>query len=374
MPHICLDCRPVKPLASGIGQIVRTLAETLPDLAPDWQFTLLRHTSATQRLSGAANVREVELAAETNGPISMWALPHVLDLSGIDLFHAPANILPAGLSSLKRVTTIHDLMWLERPELCGSGFWHQIERRFYRHGIRRALHESDAIIGVSEATRQAVLAQRPHLSAQVTTIHPPIGPAVPTFAHRDATLHRLGLDRGNYILTVGQAAPYKNHAGALRGFAEAFGNSSPIKMVFVQRRGAGAESLLTLAKALGIEDRVLVLPHITQDKLACLYAGAMALLHPSLYEGFGLPLAEAMASGCPVIASDCSVMPEVTGGAALLIDPHSPSSIGAALIQLHSDAHIREALCAAGKKRVEAFDKRRFASAHLDVYRQVLAI
>lgn len=374
MPHICLDCRTVKPLASGIGYVVRTLAETLPDMAPDWQFTFLRHRSATQRLSVAANVREVELAAEANGPISMWALPHVLDLSGIDLFHAPANILPAGLSSIKRVTTIHDLMWLDRPELCGTGLWHQIERRFYRHGIRRALHQSDAIISVSEATRQTVLAQRRQVSAPVTTIHPAVEPAAFTSAQRDATLHRLGLDRGNYVLTVGQAAPYKNHSGALRGFAEAFGNSCTIKMVFVQRRSAGAESLLALAKALGIEDRVLVLPHITQDELTCLYAGAMALLHPSFYEGFGLPLAEAMASGCPVIASDCSAMPEVTGGAALLIDPHSPSSIGAALIQLRSDAQLREALCVAGKKRIEAFDKRRFAIAHLDVYRQVLAL
>ena len=373
MPHICLDCRTVKPRTSGIGQIVRILAENLPDLAPDWQFTFLRHKSATRQFGAVANVREIELAAEANGPISMWALPLAIDMSGIDLFHAPANILPAGLSSIKRVTTIHDLMWLDRPELCGSGLWHQIERRFYRHGIRRALRSSDAIITVSDATRADVLAHEPTSAQQVAAIHPAIACAPDPCLDINMALDRMGLQQGRFVLTVGQAAPYKNHAGALRGFAEAFGNDDSQHMVFVQRRGAAADSLLALARSLGVDGRVHVLPHIAQDDLECLYGGAFALLHPSLHEGFGLPLAEAMARGCPVITSACSAMPEVTGGAAILVDPHSPSSIADALVQLHSDTQLRAKLRDEGYERVHAFDRLRFAKSHLEVYRRVLA-
>ena len=120
-----------------------------------------------------------------------------------------------------------------------------------------------------------------------------------------------------YVLTVGQAAPYKNHLVALEAFAIAFADRDEVDHVFVQRQGAGAAALLDRAAALGLAGRVQVLTTIDRDELVALYGHALALCHPSLIEGFGNPLAEAMACGCPVVTSNVSAMPEVTGGAAL---------------------------------------------------------
>src|SRR5690606_17120906 len=139
----------------------------------------------------------------------------------------------------------------------------------------------------------------------------------------------------------------KNHEGALRAFAHAFAARPDIDLVLVQRMGKGAGRLLRLAAALGIGRRVRLLRPVSREDLVQLYSAASASLHPSFCEGFGNPLAEAMACGCPVVTSDLSAMPEVTGGSALLAPPDVPEAIAAALQKAVDDrqyaATMREA-------------------------------
>ena len=138
------------------------------------------------------NVTEVEVRAEPNGPASMWWLPQIVDLSDVDLFHAPSNTLPRGLS-MPCVTTIHDVMWLTDPQLCNPSAWGLVERHFYRHGIKRALQQSDAILTVSKATREAILALRPGLAENT---HAALSGVSKAFLPREADpaeLQRLGL-------------------------------------------------------------------------------------------------------------------------------------------------------------------------------------
>lgn len=371
MTTVCLDCRYISNRPSGIGTVVQALVDFLPSLAPDWKFRFLRNPLAPQPLSQAANVTEVEVPAATNGPASLWFLPWLVDFDGVDLFHAPSNILPRGLRS-KRVTTIHDTMWLTAPQLCNAGLWGQVERRFYRVGMQRALAQSDAIVTVSEATRQAVLHIDPRLADRTIACLPGTPPAFSPREPDPTILARLGLTPGRFVLIIGQNAPYKNHAGAVRGFATAFGIDAGIDLVLVRRQGAGSHEIDRLAQSLGIAGRVRVLPPQDEVSLAELYRGALALLHPSLCEGFGLPLLEAMACGCPVVTSDRSAMPEVTGGAALLVDPEDPRSIGAALRRIASEPGLAAVTSARGLQRAQELDRRSFALANLEVYRRVL--
>jgi len=370
--RIALDCRYLGPRPSGIGEVVAALVEHLPLLAPDWEFTLLRHPQACAPLSTATNVREVVVRAAANGPVTLLNLPWAVDLSGIDLFHAPANILPGGLA-IPAITTVHDIMWLTHPEWCNPEPWGRIERPFYAHGITRALKHSARIVTVSEASRAAIEAHHPAAAGRVTVIPSGVAGDFAPVPRDIGELARLGVPaRRRYVLVVGQGAPYKNHEGALRAFATAFGARDDIDLVMVRRRGASGTRLERLARSLGIGGRMHVLPTVARADLVQLYAGAEVLLHPSLCEGFGNPLAEAMACGCPVITSAASAMPEVAGGAAVLVDPFDVSDIAAALRRVVDDPALRAALRSRGLNRAAAFNWRACAAAYLGLYASVL--
>lgn len=371
--RIALDCRYVGPRPSGIGEVVSALVRHLPGLAPDWEFTFLRNPLRTERLSDAANVREVVVRSPANGPVTLLHLPLAVDLKGIDLFHAPANILPGGLE-MPAIATVHDVMWLTHPEWCNPRAWGRIERHFYGHGIRRALAESALVATVSEASRAEILRIAPGAADRVVVTRSGVSRDFRPVARDEAALARIGVPAGRrYCLVVGQGAPYKNHEGALRAFALAFAKVPGIDLVLVRRRGDTGPALERLAATLGIGERVHFLPVLDRAALVQLYAQAAALIHPSFIEGFGNPVAEAMACGCPVVTSDRSAMPEVAGGAALLADPHDPGAIAAALRQAVEDRALAADLRKRGLKRAAELDWRSFAAANLALYRRVLA-
>jgi alpha-1,3-rhamnosyl/mannosyltransferase len=372
-PIIGIDCRYIGARPSGIGEVVQALVDHAPALAPDLRFLLLKHPAAPARLSHADNVEEVVVRAPANGPTTMWWLPLVVDLSPLSLFHATFNIMPAGLA-MPCVTTIHDIMWAAHPELCRPRFWRAGETWFYRQGIMRALAKADAIAAVSEATRAAIARFAPHAAARVSVTVSGVSSDFRPSATPPAEPPLPNLPRGRrYVLTVGQYAPYKNHEGAIAGFAAAFAGREDVDLVLVQRLDQATDGLKMQARALGIEARVHFLSGVTRDQLVTLYHGAAALLHPSFYEGFGNPLAEAMACGCPIVTSDRSAMPEVTGGAALLANPHDPAAIGAQLRAVVDDPVLAADLAQRGLARAGELSWRRFAEANVAIYRETLA-
>jgi glycosyltransferase involved in cell wall biosynthesis len=372
--RIAIDCRYVNGRPSGIGEVVSALVAHLPVLAPDHNFLFLRHPERREPLSTAPNVSETIVASAANGPASMIDLSRVVNLAGVDLFHAPANIQPGGLA-MPCVTTVHDIMWLTNPEWCNSGLRGKFDRHFYGFGIRRALARSAAIATVSEATRQDILLRCPDLEHRVSVTRSGVSPDFAPVPRSAALLAEAGLDPARrFCLVVGQYAPYKNHEAALAGFAAAFGNAADIDLVMVQRRDRNRRRLDQLARQLGIADRVHFLAATRREVLIQLYCAAEVLLHPSLCEGFGNPVAEAMACGCPVITSNLSAMPEVAGGAAVLADPRNIADLAAALQQVVSDADLRADLSKRGILRARELDWREFAIANLAIYRRVLGV
>lgn len=373
MPTICIDCRYIGPRPSGIAEVVRGLIEHAPALAPELDFILLKGPRSPNRLTSSPNVTERVVPFAPNSPAGMWLLSRRAELQGVDLFHAPSNILPTGLH-MPCVTTIHDLMWLTEPQLCHHGRLGRLERAFYAYGLRRAIARSAAVATVSAATRDSIAAYAPHA---VERCHLTLSGVAQDFRpiHRaPSVLRSLGLDPARrFVLTVGQNAPYKNHAGALSAFAEAFGERSEFDMVFVQRRGASANALMQQALGLGLSDRVIFPPPLSREQLVQLYCSAEALLHPSFCEGFGNPLAEAMASGCPVVTSDRSAMPEVTDGAALLANPDDPHGFATCLRRIVDEPDLALQLREKGLARAAKLTWQSFAAANVAIYRQLLA-
>lgn len=370
---ICIDCRYLGNGPSGIGEVTRALVDYAPLLAPEHRFVLIRNANRTEALSTASNVTEIAMKSPANGPGTLWFLPSLVNLRDVDLFHAPFNILPRGLN-MKTLATVHDIMWLTHPKWCNPTAYGMIESRFYTHGINRALDRASAIATVSEATKKAIVEHRPDVEDRVHVTMSGVSNRFRKVDIDEAVLRRIGLAPGQqFILAAGQNAPYKNHKGALEGFAGAFADRPDIALVMVQRRGFGAGELSSLARKLGIEDRVHFTGTVDFDTLLQLYSGALALLHPSLCEGFGNPVAEAMACGCPVITSNLSAMPEVAGEAALLVDPRDSNDIARNLRRVAQDRDLTATMRKNGFQRAKELSWQSFARKNVELYTKLLA-
>jgi len=372
MPLICIDCRYIGPRPSGIAKVVQALVDFIPSAAPDLDFLLLRHPRAPRPLSHGGNVSEIEVNASANSPTTMWWLPWAANISKVDLFHATYNIMPRGLA-MPCLTTIHDIMWLTAPEWCNTRWSGAAERWFYQHGIKRALKRSAAIGTVSEASRRAIIDYAPAAADRVHVAQLGVSADYRPTAASTEFLTGLGLPAGKrFVLTVGQYVPYKNHEGAARIFARIADAHQDCDLVFVQRMSRRSARLRSLVAALGIANRVHFLPATGDAELTALLSAAAALLHPSFCEGFGLPLLEAMACGCPVVTGARSAMAEVVGDAGLLAQPDDLDAMASALHSVLSNTKVRADLIRKGFLRASGMRWENFARANLDLYRKLL--
>lgn len=379
---LCIDARYLRERPSGIASYVRALVEHVPAMCPELDILLLKHPKGPPRLSTAPNVREVTVRTEVNGPATLLWLPRVVDLRGVDLFHATFNILPRGLA-MKSLVTLHDVLWLEHPEWARApGLFGHLETAFYRAGIRHALRTATQLVTVSEATRReigaidrAAFARTAVTLLGISSDFRPLTGAEGAEAIAAARARWLPGAR-RYVLTVGQFSGYKNHERVVRAFARAFRDDDGVHLGLVQRLGDGERVLAPLARALGVGDRV----HFVGARhglpfadLVALYNGAICLCHPSLQEGYGLPPAEALAAGCPVITSNCSSMPEVSQDAARYVDPTDVEEIARALRELAGDEALRAELRTRGLARAKELDWKELAAKSVAIYRELLA-
>ena len=169
-----------------------------------------------------------------------------------------------------------------------------------------------------------------------------------------------------YLLVVGQNSAAKRHGDAIAAFAA--GVPRPWRLVLLQRQGANAR-LARLARALRVDDRIVWLSSVARGDVATLMQAADGLIQPSAYEGFGLPVVEAMACGCPVVATDIAPFREVTAGAAILVPPEDVGRLAAALTTLTASAAQRQSVAEQGLERARAFSWDRCARETLEVYR-----
>lgn len=373
---IAVDCRYLCGRPSGIAPYVQALVDWLPELAPDLSFVFLKHPQGPP-LAKAPNAREVVFPYAATGPVTMWLLPRLVDLRGVRLFHATFNILPAWLE-VPAITTIHDVMWVRHPEWCRRpGPWGWVETLYYQHGIARALARSACIATISEASRAEIARLDPAAAPRVRVTSFGVGDewrAARTDDDRraaEAARRRWIPGARRHVLTVGQFAGYKNHHAVVRAFAEAFGGDPSTHLALVQRLGK-ASRLGPLVEERGLTGRVHFLRDVPFEDLRALYWGALCLCHPSLAEGFGNPPSEALAAGCPVVTSNRSSMPEVSGGAGLLVDPEDDRSIAAALRRVADEPGLADAMRARGLEKVKQFRWRAVAEKTLAMYSEVL--
>ncbi|MFQ6100789.1 MAG: glycosyltransferase family 4 protein [Anaerolineae bacterium] len=288
-------------------------------------------------------------------------------LPGAELFHATEHLL-LPLRGIPTVLTVHDLIFRHLPA------HHKPLNRWYLNAglpfyCRRATH----IIAISECTRRDLIAAYDVPPEKVTVIYEAADsrfrPQPPETVA--AVQARYGLPE-RYLLFVGTIEPRKNLARLLGSFEAVHAEGLTDGLVIVGRRGWLYGDFFARLERSPVRDAVIFPGYVPDEHLPALYAGAQALALPSLYEGFGLPVLEAMACGTPVACSDTSSLPEVAGDAALLFNPNEVESITAALRRLLRDADLRTDLRRRGFEQAARFSWKRVAAETRAVYDRLL--
>jgi glycosyltransferase involved in cell wall biosynthesis len=287
----------------------------------------------------------------------LWNKLHILPIETftgkLDVFHASDWTQPP--SSAFKVTTIHDLVPIIYPETTRKDILRNIVK-VHLSRFRWVGKEVDRVIAVSLSTKADIVNYLEIPEEKIRVVHeaPDHAFSVKSITELDRVKRKYEI-HGDYFLTVG-TGPRKNLDRVIKAFE--------------QLKPKISAKLVVACRGVVLESRGIV--HISDssnDELACLYTGAQALVYPSLYEGFGLPILEAFSCGCPVVTSNISSMPEVAGGAAILVDPRDPESIAEGIKQAVKG---RDQLVKKGFARAKDFSWEKCAKETLEVYEESL--
>ncbi len=380
--RIALDARKLDGKESGIGSYTLNLAKGLLEEDKSLELLLIRNGkpridntgSRSQTRLDTARVQEIRVPFHPDSPLTPLALRYFLRRQSFDVFHSPFDLAPRGLDR-PMVVTIHDLNWIVNPRYNSHNPLKRLAGGlFYRAGLTSSMNQASRILAVSHTTRRAIVEYAPWHEPKVRVAHNGIDNQRVFLVERDDAFRTLAplLDAAvPFVLTVGQGAPYKNHLNAVRGFLHAFANRPEYRMVLVRRAAVRDRDLERLLKTPQAKTQILTVPYVTPEVLNALYNAARTVLHPSYYEGFGLPLIEAMTAGVPVVTSSLSSMPEVVGPAGLLVSPADWQAIAQALVTVDADEALRTRLVAEGRKRLSLFSWKECARKTLAVYREI---
>ncbi len=351
MLHVVIDCRLMRFRKAGIAQYARRLTRAVCALnQPDLQLGVLLDRRDIDRDWIPASARVIEAVTPAHNRFEALALPIELAARCIDVLHFPDFIACAG--RFKKVITIHDLYFMDHPEALGPD-----GSRYYAQ-IGASAARADRIIAVSEFTAGDIARLLPGAVAKTSVIHEAPDAAVESAPPPSAR---------SYALFVGTFEPRKNLSVLLR----ALGRTHPdIALTIVGETGWGGHNPETEAQQLSLGERVRFAGRVSDAELDRLLRGARLLVVPSLSEGFGLPVLEAMARGTPVVCSDSGALPEIAGGAALLHDPADEAQLAQHIETLWFDDAAHWAWSARGLTRARMFSWERAAQETALVYRQ----
>jgi glycosyltransferase involved in cell wall biosynthesis len=393
---IVVDLTPVLPGGENGGAkvFVLELLRRLAERAPQTQFVLLTQASAHQELAAldSANLRRVMVLGAGGTPgirslaikIFSRALPHLpgrlrraagrlgyvlltaskrsgsgtllRDLDA-DLLFCPFTAPTYFELNIPTVCVIYDLQYKTYPEFFAPEDVVHRGRTF-----TDAARRSTALVAISNYSRDAAIAEGKLDPADIKTIHLHISQHSLANAARDETiLGRLLLVAGKYLIYPANFWKHKNHEMLLTAFgiARRSGLADDIRLVCTGAPGARQRWLARAARGLGLENHILFPGYLANAELLALVTNSAGVIFPSLYEGFGLPVIEAMATGVPVACSNVTSLPEVAGDAAILFDPRIPEQIAQAMVSLAHDEELTARLVRAGDARAASFSNSR---------------
>lgn len=358
---------------SGTGRYTTELVRHLARLDSQNEYVVVGHEGSPLRaaLRRHANCRLLEQPQRSRLARIWWEqrrLPGLIAREGLDVFHAPAFVLP-GRSPAPTVATIHDLVFMRYPETFGY-----FRRNYFHWAIPRSAYRATRIIADSEATQRDLRDLLQVHQERIRVI--PLGVSEAFF--EPASVDALERVRSefmlpeDYLLTVGTIEPRKNLVRLLDAYAlvKARLRRRCPALVLVGRKGWKYDEVFGRIAARDLRGDVIWCDFLPDDVVHAVFQRATVFACLSLHEGFGLPLLEAMASGVAVVASDRSSMPELVGEAGVLVDPLDPGAIAEALVGLLKTDERRSELAKRARERARAFSWERTARETLAVYEE----
>jgi glycosyltransferase involved in cell wall biosynthesis len=303
--------------------------------------------------------------------------PAIADASpSADVFHSagtPLPPLPRAAGPRQRFLTVYDLAYLRFPEMYATAY------QLATNASLRSLRDGDRVMTCSQSTRAQLCELGTIAPERISVVAPAADPALfhACAAERTRAVRaRYGIPDGPYILSVNSPDPRKNLQHAVRSFARMVSQEAMpgLTLVLTGHAGLGPDTLRETVNGLpGARGRVVLTGYVDDGDLAPLYCGATAFVYPSLYEGFGLSALEAMQCGTPVVASNSSSMPEVVGGAGILVDPHDGDALCQAMLDLCRDSALRARMREQSLARAARFTWERCTRETLAAYRAALS-
>lgn len=375
--RVAIDSTPLLNQRTGIGQYTYHLTRNLLGLSDKLELVLfctsLRKSISLQELiPKRSNLVYADYRLPARVVQKLWrtiGYPRVESFTGrLDIFHATNYIAPPQKKG-KLVLTVHDVGFARMP---GE---HPRSTRAYTNILLEELDRADRVIVVSSFTKNEVIDVFGIQEEKIQVIYNGVAAHFSQIEDKGAieqVFKKYGID-GNYILFVGKLEARKNLAGLIEAF-RLFKKESKLehKMVLVGSLGWKAEEILEKLDEYGLQEDVVRLGYVCDEDLPFLMNGADVFLYPSLYEGFGIPVLEAMACGTPVVASNTTSLPEVVGDTGLLVNPTSPGEIAEALTRILVDSALRKTLIMKGLERAASFTWRHAAEQTLRLYKDML--
>lgn len=307
-----------------------------------------------------------------SGIYSVWEqLEYPLRLRHCALWHAPHYNIPLRKGKTKLLVTIHDLIhWIFRKE-----FFNSVQAFYAQQMLQRAVRTADHVITVSQQTRSDLVKYFDADPEHISVIYEGVGSQFQEWesGRAEAVLANYRLP-AVFFLYVGSMKPHKNVLGLLNIFERLRAEKkTDASLVLVGKKDKHYAKSYEKLASLKTGNGIVYLPKVSSEELVALYNRATALVHPSLYEGFGLTLLEAMACGTPVIAARTSAIPEVVGDAALLVDPCAQKEMEEAMVRVEHCPNLREELKRKGLRHVQRFRWEETAAKTAEVYERILA-
>lgn len=363
---IGVDARPLSYQLTGIGVYLKHLLDEIQKIDHQNDYYLISNGPIDYDLN---NPRWSKVAGKLDKKLlsTLWMqlnVPIIAVRQNLDLFWGSRHHLPLLLSpGIRTVVTVHDIVnrlypgTMALPNLL-------VERSLMKLSLKR----SDVILAVSRSTAADIKKEFGISANKITTVY--LG--TPVFPREPKCGPEQSNDvPSNYFLFVGTLDPRKNFERIFKAFELLRPLSQGLHLVIIGAEGWKNKNFLKMIRTHPLKDHIHMTGYLPRDRLVSYYKNAICVMFPSLYEGFGLPILEAMSCGTPVITSDTSSMPEIAGDAALLVDPYDTSAIADAMNNLMSDKQLRERLICRGLERVKEFSWKKCAEQTLKVLNTV---
>ena len=374
MGTVVFDARSVREVPTGLGRVAGNLMRALARIDSENEYVIVQRSSLARSISPSPRFRVVRVPYDIATVRNALWFHRTLRRHRPAVYHSLYSFLPRWIpSGIRTVVTVHDFMWIQRPSASAAVPWKGWVNGLYGRPMHaHTVGVADHLACISAHTAGDLRQLFPDCDGPISVIQHGVDCDEFEAGKTSSRIQRYGGSR--FILSIGHGRPYKNPEATLRAFARIRRESRHADIRLVMAGRADTRSRLApRIRAAGLTDAVDFTGPVSNADLAYLLRSAQLLSFPSRWEGFGLPVIEAFAFGCPVVASRRGALKEIAEGTAwMLDDPESDEELAAAMSAIINDRGTRERLRARGFQRATGFTWERAARSYLDIYRSLM--